>query len=524
MSAVRSVRTYSLQILVIACLAIGIIFLTYRFGVEYPHEMAAVEEHQKRELESLATGLNQSLSQLHSIVRDWAHWDDTYGFIQRPTQHQDYVEGNLVPGTFEGFNLVGMGYFDGDLKPVLVRGFDLAEGTWASFDRVLTQPLTNLLAANSESLPAQHTNGWMMTKYGPAEFALDYITTSEGDQVPAGYLLFIRLIDDAQLDTLRAITRLGLELEPVEPGHEATGIPRLGSDNTYEGFRQVRQRVLADPSGNPVAILTITHNPIVIPISMGWDEVLFLLGLILVPMVVMCFVDRVLLQALREASENIEEMVHEKTMKPLPQKFRARELEQIRQAFNRLIALLQTQQSRLTELSRTDALTGIPNRRAFDWNADSAWRQARRSHQSFLLASLDLDYFKPYNDQLGHPRGDEALRKVGRALEGWTRRSGDFCARLGGEEFAVVLLGLSEDESRRQIEGLCQTIEELDIYHPGSEVAATLTASVGAVFVAEPKGADSDTSLADLVSLADEGLYRAKHEGRNRVDFRVIDA
>lgn len=517
----RSIRSYSLQFLFVACVLIIAIVLSYRFWVEYPRQLAAIEEHQKREIESLFQGLNQNLAQLHSVVRDWAHWDDSYHFIQQPKEHQHYLDGNVLPNTFELFRLVGMGYYDIDLRPVLLRGYDLEQGDWMPFEQALAWRPTDLFSRDPTSEPAQYNTGWLMTEQGPAAFAIDYVTTSQQDQPPGGYLLFIRLITNTQLEALQAITRLGLELKAIGPNYPGVDdIPRLGSDALVEGIQPVRQRILINPAGTPVALLTITHDPLTIPTMMGMGEIILLLGLVLIPILILVQTDRVLLKPLTRGAERIDKMVHDGSLQMLPQEFRIRELEQIRTAFNRSVELVHAQQERLTELSRTDGLTGIPNRRAFDSSADTAWRQAKRSHQSFLLAMIDLDYFKLFNDQQGHARGDEALRAVAQTMAGFARRSGDFCARLGGEEFAAVVPGLTEDEARHWVEELRLAVEKLAIEHPGSPIASILTASIGVLFV--PKPGNAGTELIELMPVADQALYLAKHQGRNRVSFKVL--
>lgn len=518
----RSVKTYSLQFVLVACALIVAIFLAYRFWGEYPRELAAVEAHQQRELASLVQGLQQDRQGLHAVVRDWAHWDDTYDFVQAPAAHEDYVKGNIVDETFRLFNLVGIGYYDVNLRPVLRRGFNLEADQWVPFEQVLPRDLAQLISAFPDMDPKQSVTGWVLTNQGPAEFALEYITTSKNNQAPAGYLLFVRKISQDQLNDLQAITRLAISMRPAgQP--DSAGVPLLVDLGFAEGFQMTRQRLLTDPTNAPVAVLSIEHDPIATPRPIGADQLFLLMGLMMVPVLTLTVTDRALVKPLRRNASRIESMVNHETLELLPQEMPVYELEQIRGAFNRLVRQVQIQQAHLTELSLTDALTGIPNRRAFDWTADNRWRQAMRLKQSFLFVLLDLDCFKEFNDERGHPEGDQALRTVAQTLMSFCRRSGDFCARLGGEEFAVVVLGLSESEARRWIEELREAIEQLGIAHPRSHVTPVLTVSIGVIYIASPDGDDATTSLAGLMREADLALYEAKSEGRNRIKFRVME-
>ena len=167
----------------------------------------------------------------------------------------------------------------------------------------------------------------------------------------------------------------------------------------------------------------------------------------------------------------------------------------------------------LRDLSEMDALTGIANRRYFDAVLDEEWRRARRRKYSVALLMCDIDFFKSYNDLLGHVQGDVCIRQVAQAIRQQVRRPGDLSARYGGEEFAVILPALDAREARQLAQNLCDAVRGLQIRHPGSKVQPVVTISVG-VSALVP---DDSNDLKQLVNAADEALYRAKHEGRDRV-------
>jgi diguanylate cyclase (GGDEF)-like protein len=128
-----------------------------------------------------------------------------------------------------------------------------------------------------------------------------------------------------------------------------------------------------------------------------------------------------------------------------------------------------------------------------------------------LLA--DIDCFKNYNDRYGHQAGDECLRAVATCLSRCARRPLDFVARYGGEEFALVLYEANQDYVREVVERIQRSISELDISHEASTVAPRLTISIGAARIT-PTAARTPEGL---IQLADEALYSAKEQGRNRV-------
>jgi diguanylate cyclase (GGDEF)-like protein len=168
---------------------------------------------------------------------------------------------------------------------------------------------------------------------------------------------------------------------------------------------------------------------------------------------------------------------------------------------------------RLEELSRSDPLTGLANRREFDDVKEKEFRRAVRSEQPLAVLMCDIDFFKAYNDLYGHAQGDHCLREVAGILRQSFARAGEVVARLGGEEFAVLLPGLDLDEAARVAERATLALAERAIPHAASQVSDHVTLSIGL--------ATLDTKAMDhfdqLLSQADQALYRAKHGGRNRV-------
>lgn len=169
----------------------------------------------------------------------------------------------------------------------------------------------------------------------------------------------------------------------------------------------------------------------------------------------------------------------------------------------------------LLVLSNTDALTGLFNRRFFNMQIEKEWARALRTGECLSVVIVDIDYFKGFNDSLGHIEGDKCIALVAGVLKAAVREGTDFAVRYGGEEFALVLANTRPDAAGLLAERLRAGVEALSVVHPASGVAKVVTASFG-VAGCVPCGGGR---LEVFIDRADKALYRAKELGRNRVEL-----
>ena len=272
--------------------------------------------------------------------------------------------------------------------------------------------------------------------------------------------------------------------------HDGTIIMRLPFDldiiGTNVGHRPGITKVMAEPSGwftgtsgaDPTSRLYIWRDstkPLVVLVSKPWRDILSLwrieatrIGAIMTALIL--FVVATTL-------------------------FLAREIGRRAQA-----------EESLEELATTDALTGLRNRRKFDTDIDLEWRRAARNGTPVALLMLDADHFKSYNDTWGHQAGDQVLVGIAICVSDSVRRAGDCPARFGGEEFAVLLPGLSNMEAFRVAETIRLKVEHW------SEDPSVTTVSIGVASMIPVASLD----WSDLIEAADKALYAAKANGRNQ--------
>jgi diguanylate cyclase (GGDEF)-like protein len=215
----------------------------------------------------------------------------------------------------------------------------------------------------------------------------------------------------------------------------------------------------------------------------------FVVLLLLIPLIGVSIAFRLRALGARERELRLQLIVNEKTR-------------DLRQANEELL--------RLTML---DPLTGLANRRRFDQTLAQECERLKRSGSTVSLILLDVDYFKSLNDSAGHQKGDEYLVMLGRELIRAARRQSDLAARIGGEEFALILPATTADQAAAVAESVRKEIEALGLPHPASPTSPSLTVSAGVACATK----QLNLSVEELVAAADHALYQAKSLGRNRI-------
>ncbi|WP_251976420.1 GGDEF domain-containing protein [Salinicola avicenniae] len=184
----------------------------------------------------------------------------------------------------------------------------------------------------------------------------------------------------------------------------------------------------------------------------------------------------------------------------------------------KLIEELRNHNAALLEQTLNDPLTGLGNRRMLEHRLNMIVPLSRRLHCTVSAIMIDVDHFKAYNDNYGHPAGDVCLVEIAGVLRDTFRRETDVVVRLGGEEFLVLLINTGKEEAWALADAMRGMIQALGLPHDYSPVAPVVTVSVGVV--TSPNGIL--VNIDDMIACADEALYDCKAQGRNRVSARLI--
>lgn len=181
---------------------------------------------------------------------------------------------------------------------------------------------------------------------------------------------------------------------------------------------------------------------------------------------------------------------------------------------NNSIVAINNLNSELEAISRTDSLTTLYNRRFFDEIFSEQIKIAKRNNNLLIFLMIDIDFFKQYNDIYGHQNGDTALKEVALVIKKTLDRPGDYCFRLGGEEFGMLFTTKNKQGGLDIANAVRKEVESLKITHRGNLAAESITVSIG-VSTINP---EIDISTAEIYKMADNALYKAKQNGRNQVE------
>ncbi|MCJ8297472.1 MAG: diguanylate cyclase [Pseudomonadales bacterium] len=192
---------------------------------------------------------------------------------------------------------------------------------------------------------------------------------------------------------------------------------------------------------------------------------------------------------------------------------------QINQKLELEVSYRKEAQQKLLEMSLTDGLTGVANRRKFDQELLAEWRRAKRDGTDLSLIMLDVDEFKAYNDNYGHQSGDEVLSALAVAINDNVQRITDHFCRYGGEEFVLLLANTSSQEAQQLAKKVRLCVEQLALQHSYSKTSKVVTISLGLATLKPAAGSCAE----ELIKAADVALYAAKDAGRNRLEVHQSD-
>ncbi|TVP45743.1 MAG: diguanylate cyclase [Halomonas sp.] len=498
-------------LLIFAMVSLGALSKWLVFPALQAEERLAI----KQELNRVERSITLNQQDLHTHVRDWAYWDDTYAFIQ--DQNPRYAEVNFSQEMFETISYQAMGFFTTAGEVYFLAGVDpisaryqtcteLADGcAWmASLVVTMQQEIANNDADQSAIYDGQHISHDGQT---PFLVASSPILRTDHSGTPMGWLFKVRAMDEQWKGTIADYTGLTITLRLINnPASHGDTLSLAGNMAHAERILPLYN------SPNALAVGVELNRTSYLTSLTTFRYVLFwTAGLMLLVMgLVLLLLERMVLKPLRLLT-HFTQHVDMNSADPYGLTQRNDEIGVLSRAFKEQFAYQQKLNAELLKLSTHDALTELPNRRLFDQRLEEAVCHALTNDEPLSVMMLDIDHFKLFNDHYGHTEGDHCLQQVARIMQDVAKSSGFFIARTGGEEFSAILPGTTSMQAIQKCMALSDAIDHLELPHQLSPVANHITVSIGISQLTR----DEDITPGTLMKSADQALYEAKAAGRH---------
>ncbi len=529
----------SLKYQLISILAIGLAMalagqLLIRHYIEIPSQLAQESVADAKGVERVRQAIQQMQDEMALRAVDNSAWDDTYEFIvsdPADERHQHYIDTNFADYSLEVLKVDGAVFVSAS-GPVKYSFFNdkvkkrLESGEEFSLPKIrVALSFLEGGRVEDEFISSGVTTG----KLGPMMYAASHIVTSYAPYpAPRGTLILFRLLDDEFFLALGNNLQTKLEFTPISVAENATQHAQLLNKMKALGKEQLRR----DNNGTLHWLLNDSEHQAMFLVKQeadrrGFSESILSSSVLVgfassagILIILATIFSRTVLKRLMAAKGTMETIVATGDYARRLESAEGDELDTVFTQFNLLLEHIQKQNQdllqkneALSELSEKDALTGIAYRRLLESKLQESWRHCHRAKTHLSVLMIDVDYFKPFNDNYGHQAGDEVLRALAQAMQQSLFRPNDFIARYGGEEFCAVLSDTDSDSAVQVAERLRVIIEKLSIRSDVSKCAKVITVSIG-VATCSPSTTEFDSNL---VKNADDALYQAKELGRNRV-------
>jgi len=519
-------------ILVLFALLGGADFLIQRFII-FPSFLELEYREAGENLRRIRYAIDREVVHLDRLCHDWAVWDDSYVFMEK--QSKEFIASNLNEETLSSdhLNLLLFCRLDG----TVIWGSATQNEQPLAFPFLQTKRLSpeHPFLVRFSNKDTKSFSGIVDSQFGPLLFSTQTILHSDGAGPDNGYLIMGRLLDQATLDTLKEQTRIPFGTiyplsnkkvicDPIEQAY--TGQEERLSFFEFNNGKFIKSCAgYPDVNGQPVFGVQylfpreITRKGIA---SMGYASALVIVSGLIIVIILNLILQHVILRPIQQLTNHAQVIEQDKDFTLRLDMPRTDEIGTLAHSFDTMVQTisertseLQLANEQLILLSVQDGLTGIANRRMFDNYLNKEWRRAQREQVPLSLIILDVDFFKKYNDTYGHQQGDRCLIAIAETMQKHVRRPADLAARYGGEEFALILPNTHAEGAELLAERVRQGIQDLQIAHSASEVSPYVSISVGLATMVPPM--DNEPHTVDtFVALADQHLYQAKQQGRNR--------
>ncbi|WP_049843051.1 sensor domain-containing diguanylate cyclase [Vibrio sp. VPAP30] len=492
-----SIRQITIFVSMIAAVLFLFFYLSFKLLWSHDQALEQSKNRQQFELERVETVLSMEELELRASIEDYAAWTTMARYVDQPNDL--FINESIGPHAFSSKHIDAIVIFDPDVNTVwsgVYNGEAIVNMSFLALEKraVIDKVLSN--AVNAQQDTVQSFVDYAVYNDSVFMVASSRICLSDGKECEHGYLLFIRKIREEFIKQIEASTGVGIYI-----------LPSYGEVKNIESNSTILYRDDVIDDALKIAI-NVSHNEI-LPEFLPKAEIAALSLFALITFAVNLYVVTNLVKPLKAAQQYLKQFQKSGDRLPSEDTFISKEMRSFARQINDLINELEDKRAILRKQSTIDSLTQIANRRLLYETAHDLIETLEYKYIAVIL--IDVDHFKLFNDNYGHLEGDEALRRVAKALQSVDTRYEKLVSRYGGEEFCILLAGDHPLVLDGYLKILVNCVDELGIKHEHSPTSDTLTISVGAT----SGELDSYSQLSHWFQKADQALYEAKNNGRN---------
>lgn len=474
----------------------------------------------QKDLERLLLALNLKITELDIVLGSWSNFTAFYEHAARPSRvfrADDLSIASIQAGHFDWINLI-----DANAKVVEHSEVPLPDGSRPVLEAYQNPALAELVATALQDMVLRQRGCAVLTNGARLAIGCYRPLLPSNGRGPARGTVFIgRWMSHDMLAEVRSQTGLHFKLTTRSAGHQEVG----DTTRAHGGFTSDGLVIRDEPEHIYMETRIMgMHGRHIGNLQLDWPReslrrtkstlllvtvaIAVLISITAIVLIVVC--DWLLVRRLQAMRRDLGRILEHEGWDGRVRTRRNDELTDLSHYINNMLDIIRAKITQVQEQSLTDPLTGLANRRRFDVSLASTLAQFRRDGNVGALVLFDVDHFKRYNDAYGHPKGDEVLVKVAECLRQAARRPVDLPARLGGEEFAILMPLTDAQGAHVCAERARAAVQALAIAHSANGAYGCVTVSAGLTLMVPQDTAET------LYSRADAALYAAKHAGRNR--------
>lgn len=471
----------------------------------YPAELERHHHIQQQQVASLQGIFQVQLESLHSrvlqliTINDISSLEAAKNLTDWPGK-LNQLQLNAVITTDAKFNI----------KQILQLGEKLTEVE-------IQQSLNKLVNSQAYFINTSETD---IIRIGDQSYNLIIHSLTDSDSNIEGWIIFLQQITDRTFSLVNKLSVLNVKNIPLNQKNIAS---IQSFDTTQVKLTQNDKRCLYSKDSVASICVSFTHYD-KIPSFLNNRLIIMNAIMLFIPLGIYFFILYIFTKPINTAIGILKTNNKKGILEPLVinSLMQVKELIELKKIFNDTVKIAIDNRIELEEISNTDKLTSISNRRAFDLLFEKTWNLMCRHQRSVALCLVDIDFFKPYNDHYGHVQGDKVLHDVAQALATCAKRADELVARYGGEEFVLLAFVESEEHLQRFSEKIQNVVNKLAIPHEYSDVSNIITVSTGIVWIENSGEWLTNYTREEWLNNVDSALYEAKDKGRQQNIIKII--